>query len=271
MVGRLVRQFTRFETLSGRRVELWYDPTLASRSDLATHLERWEAALTAVEKVFGFALSRTVIILIFASNDDADRTFGGSAGGRALAWRTIAVGAEILDQTDSEETMRHELAHLFSNHWGRRRSPLKREGLAEWVKGTRDGVAIDACALGNLLCDEDGTKVQLHRLLDPDSWTVDRHRNYALAGSFTGFLIRRFGWEAYRRFFVRAGNRDFERGDSSRSSGCRFRTPTTNGEKIYCVGARTSSPASHGRSARHGLSGPTTERSLLAASKRSRQ
>jgi hypothetical protein len=187
MVAHLLRQFTRFETLSGRRVELWYDPTLASRPDLATHLERWEVALAAVEKVFRFALSRTVMILIFPSNDDADRTFGGSAGGRAFARRTIAVGAEILDQTHSEETMRHELAHLFSNHWGRRRSPLIREGLAEWVNGTRDGVAIDECALGELLGHEEGREVQLHCLLDPDSWTVDRHRNYALAGSFTGF------------------------------------------------------------------------------------
>jgi tetratricopeptide (TPR) repeat protein len=38
----------------------------------------------------------------------------------------------------------------------------------------------------------------------------DRPNHYALAGSFTGFLIQQFGLEAYRRWFRKAAHRNFE-------------------------------------------------------------
>jgi hypothetical protein len=50
-------------------------------------------------------------------------------------------------------------------------------------------------------------------LLDPDDF-YNKSRaetNYRLAGSFAGFLIRRFGRERYRDFFQRATRESFER------------------------------------------------------------
>jgi hypothetical protein len=36
-----------------------------------------------------------------------------------------------------------------------------------------------------------------------------RHACYLLAGSFTGFLIRHYGWESYRRFYCLANEHAF--------------------------------------------------------------
>ena len=50
-------------------------------------------------------------------------------------------------------------------------------------------------------------------LLDPSAF-YNRTRvaaNYALAGSFSGFLIRRFGRQAYCDFYRRATRESFER------------------------------------------------------------
>ena len=54
-----------------------------------------------------------------------------------------------------------------------------------------------------LLCRSDS---ELASLLDQRYFfsAVNMHRCYALAGGFTGFLIRRFGWDAYREYYRRA-------------------------------------------------------------------
>jgi hypothetical protein len=61
--------------------------------------------------------------------------------------------------------------------------------------------------------------IRLVRRLDKDPSPLLDHRYffasdrvhvcYALAGTFTGFLVRRFGWDLYRRFYRRANSRTF--------------------------------------------------------------
>lgn len=71
-----------------------------------------------------------------------------------------------------------------------------------WLQGTEQGLPIGEEA-ERLLCRSDS---ELASLLDHRYFfsAVNMHRCYALAGGFTGFLIRRFGWDAYREYYRRA-------------------------------------------------------------------
>jgi hypothetical protein len=75
------------------------------------------------------------------------------------------------------------------------------EGLSTWMQETYQGASIDTRVL-ELLRDP---QLRLGALLDREFFI--RHENwwrwYVLAGSFTGFLIRTYGWETYERLYTR--------------------------------------------------------------------
>src|SRR5207253_2889153 len=98
-----------------------------------------------------------------------------------------------------EEVIRHELVHLFAARWSAHARPLFNEGIAVWLQRTYGGIPIDAKALR--LIGKPGPS--LLPLLSPKFFFADANAYscYVLAGSFTGFLIRRYGVEAYRKFF----------------------------------------------------------------------
>jgi hypothetical protein len=90
----------------------------------------------------------------------------------------------------------HELTHLFAirlNPWA---PPLLSEGLATWLQGTYGGYAIDDLAAAWLRQET----VRLRPLLDPTGFFAASW-GYTVAASFSGFLIRRSGWDTYRRFY----------------------------------------------------------------------
>src|SRR5262249_20591633 len=107
------------------------------------------------------------------------------------------------------EMVRHELAHLFAARWNPNAPPLLSEGLAVWLQETELGEPIDATAWAWI--GESG--LSLRSLLDRRFFYADPHRYacYMLAGSFTGFLLRRYGLAAYRQLYRRAGGRGFGR------------------------------------------------------------
>jgi hypothetical protein len=97
------------------------------------------------------------------------------------------------------ETIGHELTHLFSARWNAKAPSILNEGLAIWMQETLGGVPIDQAARPLLY-------QQYPKLAEFTSERLffDRshsRRCYTLAGSFTGFLLRRFGWAKYRDFF----------------------------------------------------------------------
>ena len=49
----------------------------------------------------------------------------------------------------------------------------------------------------------------LGSLLDRAGWERDTDYSYAIAGSFTGFLVRRIGWPAFKEFYRRASASNF--------------------------------------------------------------
>ena len=86
--------------------------------------------------------------------------------------------------------------------------PLLDEGLAVWLQETDRGKSIDAAALP-WVCD---AKLKLPSLLKREVFFSSRHRDacYILAGSFTGFLLRQYGWQSYRKLFQLCDGKGFE-------------------------------------------------------------
>jgi len=95
---------------------------------------------------------------------------------------------------------------VLSQQWGRYSLPFKGEGLAGWVQRTKQAKPIAFEALV-YLCG--GAYVSLARLLDNATWYADRSFSYAMAGTFTGYLIDRFGLDAYKTFYSAANERNF--------------------------------------------------------------
>jgi len=76
--------------------------------------------------------------------------------------------------------------------------------LAVWLQGTEAGAPIDEAALPHLRHRSLQLPVMLKESIFRDP--CREHACYLLAGSFAGFLIRRFGWRRYRRFYRTVAN-----------------------------------------------------------------
>lgn len=115
--------------------------------------------------------------------------------------------AGLVDEQDTKETIRHELAHLLGAQWGQCRVQFNSEGLATWAQRTEKGRVIDFVSLVSLLTDS---------ALSLDSWVngrtdVDKaYGTFMVAGSFTGYLLRRFGRDCYRHWYGMAHAKNFE-------------------------------------------------------------
>ena len=125
----------------------------------------------------------------------------------SLADAVVIAGDSLRTNDHPDELIRHELAHLFSATWGKPEPPFKDEGLATWLQQQEEGESIDLQALAIVLgqgCPP------LWGFIKPAHFHANRAIGYSLAGSFTGFLIRRFGWETYGRFFRTSSTRSLE-------------------------------------------------------------
>lgn len=194
---RLCGQIGRFRTVRSQHVTLHYSPTLEGHWDFAVLLQRCEEELDELTRWFGFRLRRRVVVFLFAACRDVARV-QPRAGGLALP----EINGILIGNDDNlKETMCHELGHLFSSRWNSQAPPLLREGLSVCLQGTQMGRPIDVAARPWL----DNRNLSLRRLLDRKVFFSAPHVHacYALAGSFTAFLIRRYGWERYRRFYRR--------------------------------------------------------------------
>jgi Peptidase MA superfamily len=194
----------RFETVRGAKVILLRAPDLGNNPFLPTFLKTVETRLRSLSGQFGFPLRRTVAVYLFARTQQITDLFGPTYGACALpALNAIA----LAEDCDWEEIVEHELAHLFAARWNPSAPPILREGLAVWLQGAQFGrpVVVQARAV---LAD---SSLGLGTLLDPQAFFSPAriHDCYALAGSFTGFLIRRFGWDGYRRLYRRCDGRRF--------------------------------------------------------------
>lgn len=205
----LLRFMTRSREFERGRVHLRCSASIPEPFDVDRLCRLWETAQDELAAWFGFSMAKPVTLLLFATEAELRRAFGDdSRGGALLRPNAVALPAGgAAGGAENSETIRHELVHLFSVKWGRTVPSFKREGLASWLQGTDGGKAIDFKALVRVV--GEGCS-PLSRLLNREAWESREWYAYPLAGSFTGFLISRYGREQYKEFFAKASEREFE-------------------------------------------------------------
>lgn len=193
--GRFAWRVRLFRTWRARRVVLHYEPGLENKLDLAALQRRCEAELDDLVERFGFPLRRPAVFL-FWTWADISKVFGEGYAGTALYEANAVV---LAADTYFGRSLRHELTHLFAGRWNRQEPPLLTEGLATWLDGRAAGW------LARPLLET--YRPVLPDLLRRRFFFSPGHRSacYILAGCFTGFLIRRFGWDRYRTLYRRVG------------------------------------------------------------------
>ncbi len=193
---RLTRRVARFRTFRAGRVSVLYPAGLEGAVDLA-EVARWaESGRDDLARRFGVRPPRRLRVVLFSDLRDLSSIFGQPIGGTVLvAANTVLLAADWL----GTELLRHELVHLFAARWNANPPPLFQEGLAVWLEG------IDRYPLTAEL------RSELAVLLDDRHFFSEGrvHFHYGQAGVFTGYLIRRFGWDLYLTFYLKADRSTF--------------------------------------------------------------
>jgi hypothetical protein len=186
----------RFRTVREGSVVLHFAPELADKWHLPILLQRCREELDRLTDWFGFPLRGRAVIFLFEHSRDVGRIFGSAYGGCALPQANAIV---IPNDGNIQAMMRHEFAHLFAAYWSEQVPPLLGEGLPVWLQRSEQDQPINAVAR-HLLADPN---FKLALLLQPGFFFAEPQRRacYLLAGSFTGFLIRRFGLQRYGALF----------------------------------------------------------------------
>jgi hypothetical protein len=191
---RLERHVSHFPTLTRERIVLRYAPRNHWPYP-ATLLRHIEEDYRELKRRFGFAPRGRMRVYLLSDPQSMRVMFGRAAGGFAICPNTVVVA----NSWYTREAVRHEMVHLFSAAWNDFSRPLLSEGLAVWMQETEGGVPVDERAIPVL-----GRRdLRLAALLKNSFFRAPgwEHDCYVLAGSFTGFLIRRLGWGTYRRFY----------------------------------------------------------------------
>jgi hypothetical protein len=193
---RFARRVRQFRTASKGQIVLHSAPELDWKWHMPTLLQRCQVELDRLMDQFGAPLRGRVVVYLFARHKDIREIFGPQYGGAALLQANAII---IADDNNIQESMRHEFAHLFSGRWNWFAPPLLSEGLSVWMQETWHGLPVDTAARPLLR----NRSLKLPLLLKPRFFFAEsyRHSCYVLAGSFSGFLIRRYGWQKYRKLF----------------------------------------------------------------------
>jgi hypothetical protein len=202
-IWRVRRHVKDYRTLPGLRVVLHVPEGFLGVDSLPEFLRLCEAERDEVAGLFGVRPRRRLHVFVVPTPKDLERIFGKPMGG------TVWMGAIFLAaDTMNQRTLRHELGHVFSHRWNAAAPPIMAEGLSTWLQEDDEGKMVDSetCRICLL------TSPDLKKLLDRNYFfSESRQRScYVLAGSFTGFLIRRHGWDRYRRFYRKTRARRFE-------------------------------------------------------------
>lgn len=239
---RFGRSVSRFHSASTARVALHYAPELEGDLYLPAVFDRYHREVVYVSQQFGLELPAPVHVFLFADLGGIARIFGADYGGFALTkCNAIVVAAG----TDTRDLLRHEFTHLFSARWNPSAPTLLCEGLSVWMQRNYWGRPIDSAVLPAM---RDSTLTLARLLKCPGLFHRGdlRHACYLLAGSFTGFLIRQYGWERYRRFYRRARAiglpSTFRKcfGISMEAAESHWRNETLTFETPYCPNRRQS-------------------------------
>lgn len=195
-----------YRALAGRRTVVHYPPGFSEVDALPEFLRRCEAERDDLTELFGFSLRRRWHVFVVPTRWDIAALFGRPFGG--TVW--VHANAVLLTPENLNRGMlRHELGHLFSARWNPAAPPILSEGLSTWLEGDCGRMVDDEVCRIRLW-----SRPDLEKLLDREFFYSASHRYvcYTLAGSFTGFLIRRYGWDRYLDFYRKSRPTRFELG-----------------------------------------------------------
>jgi hypothetical protein len=194
---RLVRELWRSRAHRSGRVTVYHGAGWHTVIELRALVRLCEREMDELAGRFGFSLRRPLVVVLAHGSGLVSHLRGRPCSGFAvIPWNAIVVASP---HRSMRELVRHELVHLFAGRWGLQVPALFSEGLAVWLQGTEAGAAIDDAAQPHFRHRGLRLPVMLKESFFRDP--CREHACYLLAGSFTGFLIRRFGWRAYRRFY----------------------------------------------------------------------
>jgi hypothetical protein len=196
---RVSRRVVRFRTLTSARVSLLFPDGLGETIELQEIIRWAEADLDDLSQRFVINLPRPLTVVLMSSHRDLTDDFRRPMGGTALMPANAVV---LAADCPLREVLRHELAHLFAYRWSTYAPHLVQEGLAVWLQRATPDETDTADVIDPILTSDTDPLP----MLDPRYFFAPNraHLSYALAGRFTGFLIRRFGWDHYRRFYRKA-------------------------------------------------------------------
>jgi hypothetical protein len=193
---RVSRRVVGFCTVTSARVSLLFLAGLDEAIDLQEIIRWSEADLDDLSERFGIHLPRPLTVVLMSSHRDLTDDFGRPMAGTALMPANAVV---LAADCPIRKGLRHELVHLFAYRWNTSAPHLVQEGLAVWLQGkTPDDTNTAEVIDSDLTFDTDPLPMlDAKYFFAPDQI----HSSYVLAGGFTGFLIRRFGWDHYRHFY----------------------------------------------------------------------
>jgi hypothetical protein len=204
-IYRLRRSLRDFQKMRNRSIAVYYSPKLTGQLDLPLVLKRCTAEFKHIAGAFSELKPRKPSVYVFANSEEiANLTKHKNRDFAVPKARLIC----ILYDGFLGETVRHELTHLFACRWNENPPVLLREGLAVYMQRSMWGLPVDIMVSRFL----DERKAIVPFLLDDkEFFAAPRvHANYALAGSFIGFLIRRYGWSSFRELYTASKASTFE-------------------------------------------------------------
>jgi hypothetical protein len=203
---RLLKHVRRFRTVGNERVLVHYSPDLADRWNLTLLMQRFQEEVDFLTGEFGFPPRRRVAVYLLSDCRPMVTIFAPGYHGVALGRANAIV---VPDDYSLWETVRHELAHLFAYRWRGGAPTQLAEGIAVWMQSKKWTTSIHTEA--RKVCGESVPPVC--QLLDHAGFFAEPHceSSYVVAGSFTGFLIARYGWARYQQLYSRSSVDRFKR------------------------------------------------------------
>jgi len=199
MLRRLTDVSRRFRRMANGRIVVHYAGCVYEELAHAW-LTECSNIVERLDRQFGRPIRRRVAVYVLTSRADVGHVGAVDAGAFALPKcnAIVASAADLLHwDVVVREILSHELGHLYSHRLNPSAPAWLSEGLSVWLQETNWGRAVDDVARSFAI---DGGPPLITQLKRRDFYQ-DPHRNYALAGSFVGDLIRRHGWPAFQRLY----------------------------------------------------------------------
>jgi hypothetical protein len=188
------------EKIVGNNFEI-YSTRLDSleRQNIALHLNYY---MTELQKDTKLNLSKKIKVFLFSNAHQKKKYFGSENADVAKPWLYHI----YLDRESWKETLKHELAHLFSSEFAEQPlklagdlNPFLIEGFATAKDPYFDNISIDYLAATHYAFSR--TELLQSICKGFNFFSFNSTLSYIYSGSFTKYLINKFGLEKFKHYY----------------------------------------------------------------------